>query len=750
MASNPRPVLAKPTGILLEDHVQHLLDELQELKALRGTLAKAYAQRCGDALWPKVELAIRWHDKGKASKRWQDACQEDWQAWRAGKPLTALRKVGVRHEIISLYLIEKEKATLPEEVAVAVAAHHGKLSHRHEHRWKDDGVPGAEAWWKRFAKRSNAALWAEDADDETSWQTIVDDFYKYAAVRSLLVLADQRASQREDYTLNRSTRPPKLVPFDYRFPHPDKKPVQQLAVQHADEPVLLLRAPTGAGKTSAALLWAEQQIHHHQRADRLVIAMPTRFTANALALGTTESLEQTGLYHSSAGRTTGTAPTLNLEQGRRLEAPVNVCTIDHLLLALTLQEERYQGIAFNLANSCLVLDEVDFYDPFILANLQILLKFCHCNDVPLLLMSATLPTAFKSILKPVLPAVPRIHEDESLNPRPRVQVADILSYTSPTDTPVARLLKERVAQGPLIVYANTVSNARRFYEFFEQLGVATHLYHSRFTSLDKVKKEEILLEHFGRGAQEDTTPRVAIMTQIGEMSINISAEQMITELCPADRLVQRIGRLSRFSEQGDRPGKLWVVVPHQKDRDGEGSTPYPAPYGTFSRKLRGWQPYPAWEATRSLLQQHTTYTVEELFALVEEVIGDKIPLPEEALRNARQLAEKFQQNWLMNPRQTANEELELTDDWRARDIPPQFTVLTQLPEERSFRRYNDFYNHLDEHGVSLPLSKKEKAEEKGEIRTETVYIGDEREAQQVFVAEEKLYTFEKGLLVGER
>jgi CRISPR-associated endonuclease/helicase Cas3 len=62
---------------------------------------------------------------------------------------------------------------------------------------------------------------------------------------------------------------------------------------------MILRAPTGSGKTDASLLWARHQIEK-LRADRCVIAMPTRFTSNSLALDVDENVSETGLYHSSA------------------------------------------------------------------------------------------------------------------------------------------------------------------------------------------------------------------------------------------------------------------------------------------------------------------------------------------------------------------------------------------------------------------------------------------------------------------
>src|SRR5699024_10924708 len=157
--------------------------------------------------------------------------------------------------------------------------------------------------------------------------------------------------------------------FNYEFPHSKKRNVQKLIDLYWDDDLLLIRAPTGSGKTDASLLWASRQIENH-RAERLIIAMPTRFTSNALAINITESLSDTGLYHSSAWFTefqkkidskqieVKKAKKIH-EFGRLLLTPVTVCTIDHLLMSLTLTREDHHLIAFNLANSCLVIDEAD-------------------------------------------------------------------------------------------------------------------------------------------------------------------------------------------------------------------------------------------------------------------------------------------------------------------------------------------------------------------------------------------------------
>lgn len=74
-----------------------------------------------------------------------------------------------------------------------------------------------------------------------------------------------------------------------------------------------------------------------------------------------------------------------------LATPITVCTIDHLLMSLTFTQENHHLICSNLANSCVVIDEADFYDDFTLANILFLLKVLHNWKVPVMIMSASLP-----------------------------------------------------------------------------------------------------------------------------------------------------------------------------------------------------------------------------------------------------------------------------------------------------------------------------------------------------------------------
>src|SRR5205085_10197886 len=150
------------------------------------------------------------------------------------------------------------------------------------------------------------------------------------------------------------------------------------------------------GKTDAALHCAQRQVEPN-RADRVTFAMPTPFTANALSISKVKDLSALGLYHSSAWykRREG-QPDLSddinklidkeQELARKLEMPCVVTTIDHLCLCLTGTREDHHAIFFGLANSCVVIDEADFYDGFTQANIVLLLRVLKLLEVPVLLM----------------------------------------------------------------------------------------------------------------------------------------------------------------------------------------------------------------------------------------------------------------------------------------------------------------------------------------------------------------------------
>ena len=736
------PILAKPSGITLEQHTQGVVSEGKLLLKLTPFVVQKYQERIGKSLAIRLERVCEYHDLGKKNPKWQTACQKDYEAFlqwqsqcggtfkdysKTEKAGENIRKAGVRHEIQSLRLVEKTKLPLPQQAAIA--AHHGKLGNNFEERWTNED---ASDLWSTFKRESNRVI------EQYSLGQSAKAHYEFAGPRGLLQLVDHRASAKEE-----GEEVPVFTQFSYQFPHKEKRGVQKMIEQHWEDDLLLVRAPTGAGKTDASLLWAQLQIEN-KRADRLVIAMPTRFTSNALAINVAESLSDTGLYHSSAwfakfqeqidaGALKKREAEKIHEFARLLQTPITVCTIDHLLMALTLTREDHHLIAFNMANSCLVIDEADFYDDFTQANILVLLEILKYWNVPVLLMSASLPESVLPSYQKLGYKIDKIVEDTSDNSRDRFEIKSITDYSDLEE--ISGLLDLCVEKGTAIVYANTVDKAVMFYNWFEKRKANPILYHSRFTEPHKKDKEQELIDALGKTAWENNSAKgIAILTQIGEMSINISADIMISELCPIDRLAQRAGRLCRFDKT--KVGELYVLVPQKND------FVYPAPYGEYDRKAKAWIPCKAFVKTLEVLKP-TPYSAEKLVNLLNHVYAVQDSFSPKAINNAKSLKEYFSWNWLINPKQImATDDID-TNFWKSRDIAPQDTVFVEKPTSNFFYNYFGFQNWKLNNSLELPVYLIEKGKKLNMIDIQKIFIKDEEET--IYVIREGFYNKTKGV-----
>lgn len=720
MKTEPSEPIAKTSGLPLKEHNQNLLKQAADALSQRKFVIEKYKILTnGVDFEGELETSAKWHDIGKTDDDWQIPVRKDFAIWQTLNEAekrnfraTNLMKVKIRHEMASLQIAVENKYRLSPTIKAAIAAHHGKLSRRHEERW--EYRPIFQQFWREFNNQS-----AEfPLYDQQAFDKIVLKRYQFDGIRSLLQLIDHRASAKEN-----GDELPDFRIFNYKFPHKDefgndkKNEVQKKIEKLWDEPFSILRAPTGAGKTDAALLWAKHQVDAG-RADRLVIAMPTRFTANALSISVTEenfkNLGDAGLYHSSAlyqrlkGKNFESKKEewevkrfIDKEQdlARTLETPLTVTTIDHLCICLTATRETHHATFFGLANSCVVIDEADFYDDFTQLNIVVLLRALQLLKVPVLLMSATVPDSAMELYRQSGFKIDKIYADESDYERVRCTITRYKDAEFPED--VKNLLQRALNGEPTIIYANTVARAQAYYKWFKDKIYDSFgemelqqddivIYHSRFIEPHKVEKENRLRELLGRKAWETKTQRgVAILTQIGEISVNISANLMISDLCPLDRLAQRVGRLARFTKSG---GELFVIKPLKTDKTGETKF-YPAPYGEYNKK-EGWQISDVLKKSDELLSEGD-YSAKTFVDKVNQLYPNLKEATSDAVLNKKQLERLLVANWLILPAETVEaetaEDSDQTKDWRSRDIPFQYTIFTGFKPNFDFADDEDDY-----------------------------------------------------------
>jgi CRISPR-associated endonuclease/helicase Cas3 len=102
------------------------------------------------------------------------------------------------------------------------------------------------------------------------------------------------------------------------------------------------------------------------------------------------------------------------------------------------------------------------------------------------------------------------------------------------------------AKKRVLVVVNTVKRAQALYgELQGKIGNLV-LLHSRFFQEDRKAKQDLISQWLGK---TPTDKGVVIATQVVEAGLDLSAEAVLTDLCPMNALMQRAGRCARFAHQ---------------------------------------------------------------------------------------------------------------------------------------------------------------------------------------------------------
>jgi CRISPR-associated endonuclease/helicase Cas3 len=365
-----------------------------------------------------------------------------------------------------------------------------------------------------------------------------------------------------------------------RDPRPAQVGTLELPI---DERFAVIEAPTGTGKTEASLIWASRLVEAGH-VDGLYFAVPTRSAATELhaRIGRLMSTHHPALIGKIVRALPGLLDTDNsvpdypaetwavAAPKRTFAAPIAVGTIDQALLSIVRARHAWMRAAF-LSRHLLVVDEVHASDPYMASLTRGLIERHLALGGRALAMSATLgETALailmdrdrKSIDQAVAAPYPSIRRstcDRQL-PGATERVTDVLIDGFEQTASRAR---EAAADGQCVLWLrSTVSDAVADFQKFEAHGINTMLHHSRYAVDDRTWLDEKLLGIFGlRGKRVGI---VAVTTQTAEQSLDIDADLLVTDACPADVLLQRLGRLHRH-RYGTRPAAL-VIDPGALDQ----------------------------------------------------------------------------------------------------------------------------------------------------------------------------------------
>ena len=258
--------------------------------------------------------------------------------------------------------------------------------------------------------------------------------------------------------------------------------------------------------------------------------------------------------------------------GRKTQLLANfvVGTVDQMLMG-ALRQKHIMLKHLGLAGKVVVVDEVHAYDSYMSRYMDAMLNWLGAYRTPVILLSATLPGKRRGEMVSAYlgqgtfegraalegeHAYPLLTWTDGESVRTRQIELDArqtdVEILRGEDDAVIPFLRERLAEGGCAgVIVNTVKRAQ---SMAEQLKTAFPQYdvlldHAQFIMPDRIRKEKQIMERLGRkSTSEQRDGLIVVGTQVLEQSLDIDCDVMVSDLCPMDLLLQRLGRLHRHDE----------------------------------------------------------------------------------------------------------------------------------------------------------------------------------------------------------
>lgn len=571
---------SKPKRLLLH----HTLDVFR--------FAKSYAER-----WPHLAtdehffsdllLAALLHDLGKAASGFQNLLggkkDETWN--------------GYRHEILSAALV----TTLPcserrQDLLLAIMTHHLGLNDDLNFRRslasydpKSDPLTPFEVRLEQFS-----AHWHEVGDLYRELERHLSHDLRPALPETPQQLADPFKALRENQGRRRRSRQPSAPTLALRkifmrglLIAADHLASAAITDANADQAVIVpelptlkkidasnfgftpnahqyacaktagsvfLNAPTGSGKTEAALLWTQAN-QSPENSRHIFYVLPFTASINAMyhrlkdkhfGEDAVSLLHGRSAYFAYKWLCEAEPDTETKEVARQVKAarrqtkelyyPVKVLTPHQILMAF-LGVKGWEKSLCEYAGGLFILDEVHAYDPQLTGLLfEMLKRLTQELGAEVCIMSATFPTLLKGAL------------GEHIGPFTEVATRErdrynrhIVAVREGSLEDCLEEIRGKLAAGlKVLVVLNTVKAAMTCFEQLRASAKNPCLVHGRLIQRDRQAAESAL-------ARKDAD--LLVGTQAIEVSLDIDFDVLYSDPAPLDALLQRFGRVNRKSLQ---------------------------------------------------------------------------------------------------------------------------------------------------------------------------------------------------------
>ena len=316
---------------------------------------------------------------------------------------------------------------------------------------------------------------------------------------------------------------------------------------------LMLSAPTGSGKTEAALLWSDKN-QSETKGNRVFYVLPYTASINAMydRLKTLVSGDKIGILHGKANYFVYKALVDNEYTYQEVAAQVReqqdltkkICRPYKVLTPFQLLKAFFgiRGFEMQMAEmsqGLFIFDEIHAYDPHTTGLiLRMIKKLREDYDAKFCIMTATMPQFLKEMINEAIGQPTQVE----MKPEDRDQkfTRHCVKLLDGNIHDAVPKIKNRLNQGDrVMVVCNTVKQAQDVFQELQHVTDNAKLLHSRFILRDRERIE---------GELEDAD--LLVGTQAVEVSLDIDFDCLFTEPAPIDALIQRFGRINRKGKKG--------------------------------------------------------------------------------------------------------------------------------------------------------------------------------------------------------
>jgi len=460
-------------------------------------------------------------------------------------------------------------------------------------------------------------------------ETLIDDRFSFLNERIDEVFNEMGISTLNNLSkLNRIVPEISKITGKPWSPRELQKKIREVEIPSSGGSITCLEAETGSGKTEAAFMHF-LRLFKNKKVEGMYFALPTRSAAVQIFERIVRYTKNTFpenpppvvlavpgyIKVDDVEGKKGTLSSFDVlwpedeedrykyrgwaaEHSKRyMSAPVIVGTIDQIFLSTLMV--NYAHLRFSsLLRHFIVVDEVHSSDEYMKTILKEVIKNHYGSGGHSLMMSATLGSEVRqNLLNPDNGVETKSIEEAKNFPYPACTTdkGELIKFNSNLKEKqisislwnegvrkenVLEVALEKAGEGAkVIILKNTVKDAVNTQLTLEKLAknnkkesllfkckdIVT-LHHGRFSNEDRKTLDREVVSNFG--PEGNRKPCVIVTTQTVEQSLDVDFDFMITDLCPMDVLLQRVGRLHRHNlkrpKSSVRP-RVKVIIPTIED-----------------------------------------------------------------------------------------------------------------------------------------------------------------------------------------